>query len=75
MSHITLKVTYKEAKQAVKREFPNVMDKVTGLYHRINDYFDIQEGTSDVAWFWGFLAFSGSSCCLILAICAVTAGL
>ncbi|OMI07727.1 hypothetical protein BVL54_20115 [Bacillus paralicheniformis] len=75
MSHITLKVTYKEAKQAVKREFPNVLDKVSRLYHRINDYFDIQEGTSDVVWFWGFLAFSGASCCLILAICAVTTGL
>lgn len=57
MSYITLKVRYKEATKKDVITYPSLMDKLKGFYHKVNDYFGLAEGTSDIAWFYGFGAF------------------
>lgn len=74
MSHITLKVRYKEATNKSTKDYPSLMDKLKGFYHKINEYFDLQEGTSDIIWFYGFAGFCGVIVTLIFIMNVLMAG-
>jgi hypothetical protein len=79
VSHITLRERINEMNERVRLErevqIPTVKESLIQLYHSINEYFGIAEGTSDVIWWWGFLGFSAFMGTFILIINFVTAGL
>ena len=75
MSHITLREKYIKSEVEVKKERRTLRKDLRKLYHGINDYFGIQEGTSDVIWWWGFLAFSGATAIFLIVMNLLTAGL
>lgn len=57
MSNIALKVKRIVLDNAREREYESIFTKVAKVYHKINDFFGVQHGTSDVFWFYGVYGF------------------
>jgi hypothetical protein len=74
VSHITLRERFIKSEVVITKERRSLRKDVAKLYHGVNDYFDIEEGTTDVLWWWGFIGFSVVTTIFIIVMNVLVAG-
>jgi hypothetical protein len=74
VSQITLREKFIKSEVVITKERRSLRKDVAKLYHGVNDYFGIEEGTTDVLWWWGFIGFSVVTTIFIIVMNVLVAG-